>query len=259
MKNLRYRRTASGQIIPYGTCFVKHFCLSKQHEKISPSSHKKREEGGKLFQTVGSSVAAVKLLIAAAAGTGGAKHLVGIAVVIVHIDDAAGNARAVVTGTLQRVNQIGPDKAGLDAAAALLKPQDMPGTKLVLQFLTQEMAVLGIGNKEAYQLFKESAAGQQNAGADDIEEGMADGNTQVSGTLFQNSRGEDPIDHQIKCQTNGGTNYIEQQVNKGCALGVLIGAEAGDDGSDTRTDVLAHDNGHSSCCSEAPDLHPYFL
>ena len=51
-----------------------------------------------------------------------AKGFMGVAVVVVLVDDAAGNVGAVVADALQGCQKIGPDKARLDGAVALLQP-----------------------------------------------------------------------------------------------------------------------------------------
>ena len=72
-----------------------------------------------------------------------------IQVVVGGVDHAPGDIGAVVRGTLQIRQQVGPDKACLDAALALLHPQDMSGTQLLLQIvddLLQRLHLPGSGH-----------------------------------------------------------------------------------------------------------------
>ncbi len=70
----------------------------------------------------------------------------GIPVMVGHVHHTAGDVGAMVTDTLQGVQQVGPDKAGFDAAAALLEPQDVVDAKLFLQIvndLLQRLHLVG--------------------------------------------------------------------------------------------------------------------
>ena len=57
----------------------------------------------------------------------------GVHIVVVQVDDAAGDVGAVVAGAFQAGQQVGPDKAGLNAAVALLEPQNVAGAHLLFQ------------------------------------------------------------------------------------------------------------------------------
>ena len=59
----------------------------------------------------------------------------GIAVVMMQVDDAARNIRAVITDARQSSQQVGPDKTCLNGAVALLQTQDMVNAELFLQII----------------------------------------------------------------------------------------------------------------------------
>ena len=65
----------------------------------------------------------------------GAETFVDVHVMVMQVDDTDGNIGAMVADTLQTGEQIRPDKARLDAAAALLQAQDVAGTHLFLQIV----------------------------------------------------------------------------------------------------------------------------
>ena len=64
---------------------------------------------------------------------GGAEGFVGVHVVMGHIHHTAGDVGAVIADAFQCVQQVGPDEAGLNGAAALLQPQDVVQTQFFLQ------------------------------------------------------------------------------------------------------------------------------
>ena len=59
----------------------------------------------------------------------------GVHVVVVQVDDAPGNVGAVVAHPFQRGQQVRPDKSGLNAAAALLHPQNVVDAHFFLQIV----------------------------------------------------------------------------------------------------------------------------
>ena len=59
----------------------------------------------------------------------------GVHVVVVQVDDAPGDVGAVVAHPFQRGQQIRPDKSGLNAAAALLHPQNVMDAHFLLQIV----------------------------------------------------------------------------------------------------------------------------
>ena len=59
----------------------------------------------------------------------------GVHVVVVQVDDAPGDVGAVVAHPFQRGQQVRPDKSGLNAAAALLHPQNVMDAHFLLQIV----------------------------------------------------------------------------------------------------------------------------
>ena len=88
-----------------------------------------------LLENIFASVFLEEHLEAVTSGACGPEHLVRIQIFVIQIDDAAGDTGAVIAGSFQSVDQVSPDKTGLDAAAALLKSKDVSGAKLILQFV----------------------------------------------------------------------------------------------------------------------------
>ncbi len=59
----------------------------------------------------------------------------GVHVVVSPVHHDARDIGAVVAGALQAVEQVGPDEAGLDGAAALLQPLDVADAEGFLQIV----------------------------------------------------------------------------------------------------------------------------
>ena len=132
---------------------------------------------------------------------------------------------------------------GQDTAA--LQGQGGRGEKTLVQ-LHDLLGLGSIGHDLAHQLLQQIAGGQQNRGAKNVEDGMANRNAQIGCAGAQNGGRENPVNQQEQNQADGGTQNIEQQMDNGSPLGVLGGTHGGQHSGHAGTDILTHDDGDGS-------------
>jgi hypothetical protein len=82
-----------------------------------------------LIYDIFASVFQTELLETITSGARSTEHLMCVEILVGQINDSAGNTGAMITGSFKSVDQISPDKACLNTAAALLKTKNVSGTQ----------------------------------------------------------------------------------------------------------------------------------
>ena len=104
----------------------------------------------------------------------------------------------------------------------------------------------GIGHGQDGKLLQHTVERQQDRGRHDIKDCVDDGNAEGVGRVGKEAEPDQRVQAVEPAQEDDGADQVEIQMDKGGALGVLVGTGGGDQRSDGGADVLAHDDGHGS-------------
>ena len=110
----------------------------------------------------------------------------------------------------------------------------------------------GIRHGHNGKALQHAVEGQQDRGGDHVEHGMHNGNAEGVGGFVKEAKADDGVQPVEPQQEHHGADEVEIQVDKGGALGVFVGARAGDQRRDGGADVLTHNDGHGGGKGDRP-------
>ena len=101
-----------------------------------------------------------------------------------------------------------------------------------------------VGDNATGQLFQQTRHGQQQRRAEDIEDGVHDGNAHLVDAAAQHWDIHKAAHHLKHCQPHHGADDIEGEMHRRGAAGVAVGADGRQQRRDAGADVLPHDDGN---------------
>ena len=101
-----------------------------------------------------------------------------------------------------------------------------------------------VGDNAAGQLFQQTRHGQQQRCAEDIEDGVHDGNAHLVDAAAQHRNINQTAHHLKHRQPDHGADDIEGKMHHCCPTGVAVGADGRQQRRDAGADVLPHDDGN---------------